>query len=268
MVQLFWSRWAKEYIGQLQAKSKWKQSYPEKLKPDVLVLIKEDGLPPLKWLLERVLNLSPGPDGVVRAATIKLKPPTAAGMFGLCRFNPITTHTPHDVQPWRGGVPPQPGPSQCQERQTLTFFVTHLSNRHCVLMFDEISLDPSLTYDMKSDSVSGFEDIDGKKQLKFADHALVFMLRGLRKKWKRPISFHFTQGGINADKLKVLIKETIIALQDIGFVISCIVCDQYSANINAIKRLGQESTKQSATDIDLFEIGGQEIVAHHICKRV
>lgn len=110
-------------------------------------------------------------------------------------------------------------------------------DRYSVLMFDEISIDPSLTYDKNWDSIVGFQDLNGNKNLKFADHALVFMLQGLRKKWKQPISYHFSEGGLNSDHLYVLIKNTILVLQQLGFIVVCTVCDQYSANVNAIKKL-------------------------------
>lgn len=134
-------------------------------------------------------------------------------------------------------------------------------DKHCLLMFDEMSIEPGLMYDRRWDNIVGFEDIDGEKKLKFADHALVFMLRGLRRKWKQPVSFHFSQGGINSYQLKVLIKNTILALQEIGFIIVGTVCDQHPANVNAIKKLKEESPKQSSSDIDLFQIGYTEIVA-------
>lgn len=86
------------------------------------------------------------------------------------------------------------------------------------------------------------------------------MIQSLRKKYKQPISFHFSQGGMNSIELKNVLKATIKALQDIGFIIVCTVCDQYSANVNAIRIIKEESQRMSASDIDLFWIGGQEIV--------
>ncbi|XP_018575581.1 uncharacterized protein LOC108914292 isoform X2 [Anoplophora glabripennis] len=71
MFQSFWSRWNQEYISQLQTRAKWKDTYSDQLKPNVLVLVKGDGLPPLKWLIGRVIQVFPGPDGVIRTATIK-----------------------------------------------------------------------------------------------------------------------------------------------------------------------------------------------------
>lgn len=71
LIQHFWTRWNKEYVSQLQVRTKWKQQHSQLLKPGTLVLIKEDNLPPLKWHLGRVLELHPGQDKVVRVVTIK-----------------------------------------------------------------------------------------------------------------------------------------------------------------------------------------------------
>lgn len=68
--QHFWSRWTKEYVSQLQIRTKWTENKGE-LKPDTLVIIKDDNLPPLKWLLGRVLRTIPGKDGVSRVADIR-----------------------------------------------------------------------------------------------------------------------------------------------------------------------------------------------------
>ncbi|KAJ8977625.1 hypothetical protein NQ317_010246 [Molorchus minor] len=67
MVQAFWTRWSKEYIAN------------ELLKPDVLVIIKEDHLPPCKWALGRVLQLHPGADGITRVITVKTHSVTPEG---------------------------------------------------------------------------------------------------------------------------------------------------------------------------------------------
>lgn len=50
-----------------------------------------------------------------------------------------------------------------------------------------------------------------KKTLKFADHALVFMARGIHKKWKQQISFDFNEGGFSSSALISIIKESICA---------------------------------------------------------
>lgn len=73
--QHFWARWSKEFVSELQTRSKWKEN-TEDLKPDVLVLIKEDNFPPLKWNLGRIVTTYPGKDGVSRVADIR----TATGI--------------------------------------------------------------------------------------------------------------------------------------------------------------------------------------------
>ncbi|XP_056647343.1 uncharacterized protein LOC130452005 [Diorhabda sublineata] len=67
--QHFWTRWYKEYISELQQRSKWKTNHGE-LAEDILVLIKDDKLPPLNWKLGRVTKLFQGSDNISRAAEI------------------------------------------------------------------------------------------------------------------------------------------------------------------------------------------------------
>ncbi|XP_018405223.1 PREDICTED: uncharacterized protein LOC108781668 [Cyphomyrmex costatus] len=75
--QHFWRRWSSEYLHTLQARSKWKTSKGDQLKIGQVVLIKQQGLHPLHWLLGRVQGVHPDTDGVVRTADIK----TAKGVL-------------------------------------------------------------------------------------------------------------------------------------------------------------------------------------------
>ncbi|EFN86480.1 THAP domain-containing protein 9, partial [Harpegnathos saltator] len=52
-------------------------------------------------------------------------------------------------------------------------------DRYCVLMWDEMALMPHIQYDSKYDVITGFEDWGMRRSNKFADHALVFMIREL-----------------------------------------------------------------------------------------
>ncbi|XP_014371634.2 uncharacterized protein LOC106721244 [Papilio machaon] len=72
MTQHFWKRWSTEYLQGLQRRQKWQKS---SISPDVgqLVIIKENDLPPAKWLLARILELIPGPDKAVRVVKLKCK---------------------------------------------------------------------------------------------------------------------------------------------------------------------------------------------------
>ncbi|XP_034827793.2 uncharacterized protein [Maniola hyperantus] len=73
--QHFWRRWSKEYISELQTRTKWRENTQD-LKPNTMVIIKEDNFPPLRWHLGRVIRNIPGKDGISRVAEIQ----TASGL--------------------------------------------------------------------------------------------------------------------------------------------------------------------------------------------
>lgn len=83
-----------------------------------------------------------------------------------------------------------------------------------------------------ADLGGGLEDCD-----KIAKNALVIMAVGLKKRWKAPISFHFT-AGLNAETQMVLIKQAISALEDIGIRVVCLVMDGLSTNQATLNLLG------------------------------
>lgn len=67
----FWKRWRKEYLHELQARTKWNRMGNCNLTPGLLVIVKEDNIPPGQWLLGRVVEVFYGNDGVVRTASVK-----------------------------------------------------------------------------------------------------------------------------------------------------------------------------------------------------
>lgn len=69
--QHFWKRWSSEYLHNLQRRNKWLKNAGPQIKVGQLVLCREDGLPPLKWVRGRVQSVLLGADKVVRAAIIK-----------------------------------------------------------------------------------------------------------------------------------------------------------------------------------------------------
>ena len=70
----FWERWSRDYLNYLQTRSKWKiDGQDGNIQPGDLVLIHEDNLPPQSWPMGRVLQLHPGPDGIVRVVTLKVQ---------------------------------------------------------------------------------------------------------------------------------------------------------------------------------------------------
>ncbi|KAJ8980427.1 hypothetical protein NQ317_018819 [Molorchus minor] len=75
--QHFWQRWQKAYISELQQRCKWKQAQASLKLNDLVVLIKEDNIPPKQWKLGRICKLFPGRDCVCRVADVK----TASGIL-------------------------------------------------------------------------------------------------------------------------------------------------------------------------------------------
>ncbi|CAB4028519.1 Nuclear factor related to kappa-B-binding, partial [Paramuricea clavata] len=68
LVQEFWQRWSKEYLQQLQSRSKWTQPKRNFTTGDV-VLLREVQYPRNKWPLAKVVRAHPDDQGQVRSVT-------------------------------------------------------------------------------------------------------------------------------------------------------------------------------------------------------
>lgn len=73
-------------------------------------------------------------------------------------------------------------------------------DRHCVLIFDEISLSEQLVLDKAKNQIVGYVDLGSFLGIENepANHALVFMVRSLYKNWKQP-SYYFTRYNIKSN---------------------------------------------------------------------
>lgn len=142
------------------------------------------------------------------------------------------------------------------------------SDRQCVLIFDEMSLKSGLVYNSGTDKIEGFEDFGVLGQSKFiANHATVFMVRGLRSKWKQPLGYVLTSGPVPANMLKDLVFECVRKATNIGLNIRLVVCDQGSNNRSFLeKKMGVTRIKP------YFYIDGAKIYATydapHLIKSV
>ncbi|GBN13392.1 hypothetical protein AVEN_99080-1, partial [Araneus ventricosus] len=76
VVQFIWKRWHRDYLNHLQQRSKW-QFEKNYLKIGSLVLLKEDNLPPCKWVIGRVKDVIPGSEGKIRVANVQ----TQSGLY-------------------------------------------------------------------------------------------------------------------------------------------------------------------------------------------
>lgn len=128
-------------------------------------------------------------------------------------------------------------------------------DRKCILLIDEMSIKSGLTYKRKFQSISGFVDLGNKSQSPIqANSALVFMLAGLRKKWKQPLAFFFSRDSFSATDLDGILRDCVIKLFECGLEVLGITSDQGS-NFMKYFRL-QNVTPKSPS----FEIDGKQIL--------
>ncbi|XP_041982493.1 uncharacterized protein LOC121735658 [Aricia agestis] len=132
--------------------------------------------------------------------------------------------------------------------------------KYCVL-FDEIALKKRLIYNESLDKVEGFVDLGTGESMgrnnKIAGHALVFMIQGLKQKFKQPVAHYFVEGTIESEKLAVLIKNIVRAIQEAGFNVLSTVCDQGPTNIGAINLL--RKFNGLSTEANYFLIDEQKV---------
>lgn len=69
---LFWKRWCREYLPQLQQRQKWNNTRRNFSVGDI-VLVVDDSAPRNSWMLARVIETIPDKKGLVRQVRIKTK---------------------------------------------------------------------------------------------------------------------------------------------------------------------------------------------------
>ncbi|XP_026326027.1 uncharacterized protein LOC113234770 isoform X2 [Hyposmocoma kahamanoa] len=74
-------------------RTKWHHSTGQ-LEQGALVIVKEKNLPPLMWLLGRIVHLVPGRDGIARVADVKTKKGTIRRAYNMLCPLPIKSFEP------------------------------------------------------------------------------------------------------------------------------------------------------------------------------
>ena len=101
----------------------------------------------------------------------------------------------------------------------------------CAVIFDEMAIKECVTYDAERDQIEGYEDFGSMGRSKYvANHALVFMVRGLVGKWKQPIGYFLSSGTMTNVTLVTLLKQAIDKAHDVGLKVKVVICDQGSNN--------------------------------------
>ena len=99
------------------------------------------------------------------------------------------------------------------------------------IMIDEISIRECLSYDQSRDVIEGVTEGESRGE-ELANHALVFMVRGIVRKWKQPLAYYLSSGPMTGAEMKPLLLACIDSLQSIGLKVMLCVCDQGSNNRN------------------------------------
>ena len=111
------------------------------------------------------------------------------------------------------------------------------NEKHCVLMFDEISTEPHIALNVHTKGFEGFEDLGDVKKAKIADRSLVFMIKGVTREWKQPIMYVFSNGPTKTIDIVRFLKKTIYKLNRVGLNVLATISDQGSNNQAAINYL-------------------------------
>ena len=98
------------------------------------------------------------------------------------------------------------------------------------------------------DKIGGFEDFGELGTSQFvAEHALVFMVRGLLSKWKQPLAYFLTAGTVKPEILQRLTRICLDKFEKIGLYPKALVCDQGSNNHSFLHMLEKVSTEKPYT---------------------
>ena len=101
-------------------------------------------------------------------------------------------------------------------------------DKKCVVSFDEMKLKAGLSFDVEHDQIIGFENYGtfSIEKPRLATHALVFVVRGLCRKWKQVFGFFYSCESASSNVLKHLLHEGISKLVNCGLEPIGVVCDQ------------------------------------------
>nr|CAH7755824.1 unnamed protein product [Callosobruchus chinensis] len=109
-------------------------------------------------------------------------------------------------------------------------------------MFDEVSSETGIQYNTVGDCLQGFVDFGGnERRAIYADHALVLILKGIRRRWKQPICFCFCEHSTRTGDLVRTIKDVVRSVHNTGLKIVASISDQGTNNVAAIKYLLNET---------------------------
>ncbi|XP_032685214.1 uncharacterized protein LOC116850718 [Odontomachus brunneus] len=133
-----------------------------------------------------------------------------------------------------------------------------------IIIWDEMSLQPAIFYNKKSNKIIRFEDWGMRRTRKFADHAILFYMRCLASGNRMPLGYGFCNSTTCTIQLVRCIKQWISFVIKCGFRPVANVCDQGGPDTAAINMLIKESNdvrhKQHQNSKNTFLVENKEII--------
>jgi hypothetical protein len=116
---------------------------------------------------------------------------------------------------------------------------------YCCLLFDETSVRENVWFNQKFDRIEGFEDLgsQGRTCCNIANHALLFLICGLHRKWKQTVAYYLSCGSTKAEMLVHFLNEVLSACQNVGLHVVVTVCDRGTNNVKAMKLPGSSRSE-------------------------
>jgi len=107
-------------------------------------------------------------------------------------------------------------------------------------MFDKMSIREHLHFNQKIDCIEGFENLRSHgRTSSIANHALVFMPRGLHKRWKQPVAYYLICGSTKCEMLVNFLMEILDACHhNARLIVVATMCDVSANSVKALKHLG------------------------------
>jgi len=138
----------------------------------------------------------------------------------------------------------------------------------CCVTFDEMALKEAVEYNEEKDYVEGVEDFGSNGRTKYvANHATVFMARGLIFPWKQTVGYALSSGPIKYNDLYALLLECIESLENSGLNVKVVIADQGSNN----RKMFETCCKISAENPYFYANGKKVFVMYdppHLLKNV
>ena len=170
------------------------------------------------------------------ALTVNFYSPKAYNFLRKVFFLPH----PSSIRNWTSSVDCEPGflseAFDDLQRQS----TENMDMSDCALLVDGMSIRKQILYDYTKSKYVGFTDYGNlcpETTESVASEALVFMLVGLKSRWKCPVGY-FMIDKTNADTQSSLIKDCLSMAADRGLRIWSVTCDGTTTNIKTLKNLG------------------------------